>query len=221
MIDAVIFDVDGTLVNTVDFHAESWQRTFEKFGHSIEFATIRAQIGKGGDQLLPALLSEAVVEREGEAMERFRKDLFAKAYMPRVQSFTGVRELFLRVCADSKRVALASSAKGDELTTYKRAAQIEDLVDEASTSDDADRSKPFPDIFQAALNRLDVAPGKVVVIGDTPYDAQAAGSAGMATIGVLCGGFAEADLKDAGCVVVYRDPADILRNYDSSILGTR
>ena len=217
MITAIIFDMDGTLIDSVDFHAKAWQRTFERFGHRFEYAAIRAQIGKGGDQLMPALLPDEVVERDGEKMEEFRKDLFKNEYLPLIQAFPSVRDLFLRVQADGKRTAVASSAKGDELETYKKITRIEDLVEKETTSDDAERSKPYPDIFQAALHRLDAPPGQAIVIGDTPHDAKAAHAAGMAVLGVLCGGFAEADLRQAGCAEIYDDPADLLKNYDRSM----
>jgi phosphoglycolate phosphatase-like HAD superfamily hydrolase len=127
--------------------------------------------------------------------------------------------LFERIKADGKRIALASSAKGDELEKYKKIANIADLVDAETSSDDAEQSKPHPDIFEAALERLgQISPERVVVIGDTPYDAEAAGKAGLRTIGVLCGGFPEADLRAAGCIAIYRDPADLLARYDTSPL---
>jgi phosphoglycolate phosphatase-like HAD superfamily hydrolase len=218
MIEAVIFDVDGTLVDTVDQHAAAWQRTFAHFGHDIGFAAIRSQIGKGGDQLMPVFLPRNEIERRGKDIEDYRKALFTRDYLPHVRGFPKVRDLFKRILAEGKRIALASSAKGDELIAYKTAADIVDLVDEETSSDDAERSKPHPDIFQAALARLELAPGSAVVVGDSPYDAEAAGKAGMQTIGVLCGGFPEADLRKAGAAQIYRDPADLLANCERSLI---
>jgi phosphoglycolate phosphatase-like HAD superfamily hydrolase len=218
MIKAVIFDVDGTLVDTVDQHAAAWQRTFAHFGHDIDFAAIRSQIGKGGDQLMPVFLSKEEVERRGKEIEDFRKDLFKCEYLPHVRGFPKVRDLFQRILSDGKRIALASSAKGDELMAYKKAADIVDFVDEETSSDDAERSKPHPDIFEAALARLKLPPVRAIVGGDSPYDAEAAGKAGMKTIGVLCGGFPEADLRKAGASQIFRDPADLLANYERSLI---
>jgi phosphoglycolate phosphatase-like HAD superfamily hydrolase len=219
VIDAVIFDVDGTLVDTVDLHAAAWQRTFANFGHNIDFDAIRSQIGKGGDQLMPVFLPKQEVERRGREMEDYRLELFKRDYLPDVRGFPKVRELFERILVDGKRIALASSAKGKELEAYKKAAEITDLVDQETSSDDAERSKPHPDIFEAALARLNLPPERAVVVGDSPYDAEAAGKAGLKTIGLLCGGFAEAELRRAGAAQIFRDPADLLANYDRSLIS--
>jgi HAD superfamily hydrolase (TIGR01549 family) len=219
MIAAVIFDMDGTLIDSVDLHAVSWQRTFAQFGHQIDLAAIRSQIGKCGDQLMPVFLSEEEVDRLGPDMEQFRKDLFQQECLPKVRGFAGVPDLFRRILADGKRTAIASSAKQDELAAFEEIAGIRGLVSEETSSDDAERSKPFPDIFQAALQRLAIPADQAVVIGDSPHDAEAAGAAGIVTIGVLCRGFAEADLRSAGCAEIYQDPEDLLRNYDRSLLG--
>ena len=219
MVKAVIFDVDGTLVDSVDQHAQAWQDAFQDFGHAISFERIRAQIGKGGDQLLPVFLDEAEVAAKGKALEAHRGDILKSRYLPNILPFPEVRSLFERLRAAGVRIVLASSAKQEELAVYKKIAGIEDLLDAETSSDDAEKSKPHPDIFEAAKERLGgVAAREIVVIGDTPYDAEAAGKAGLRTVGVLCGGFAEADLLNAGCVAIYRDPADLLAQLDASPL---
>jgi len=220
VIKAVIFDIDGTLVDSVDLHARAWQEAFAHFGRQFSFEKVRYQIGKGGDQLLPVFLSESEIEEFGDELTEYRGELFKREYLPRVKAFPAVRELFERIRRDGRRVALASSAKKDELKEYKRIADIEDLTEEETSADDAEKSKPHPDIFEAALEQLgDVKASEAVVVGDTPYDAEAAGKAGLQTVGVLCGGFPEEDLRAAGCVRIYRDPADLLANYDSSPLA--
>ena len=217
MIKAVIFDVDGTLVDSVDLHAKAWQDVFREFGHDLDFADIRSQIGKGGDQLLPVFLGHDDIESYGEALEARRGVILRERYLDQITSFAGVRALFERIRSSGKQVALASSAKEDELQHYKQVAQIDDLIQTETSSDDAERSKPHPDIFQAAMQRLgDPSADKVLVVGDTPYDAEAAGKAGLRTIGVLCGGFSEESLRQAGCIAIYRDPADLLANYQTS-----
>ncbi len=219
MIKAVIFDIDGTLVDSVDLHAQAWQETFRKFGREIPFLEVRQQIGKGGDQLMPVFFTKEELERYGEEMEDYRSKLFKQKYLLQVRAFDKVRELFERMRADGKQIALASSAKGDELEVYKEIARITDLVEEETSADDAERSKPHPDIFEAALEKLGNPPtDEVVVVGDTPYDAEAAGKIGLPAIGVLCGGFPEMELRRAGCIAIYQDPADLLLHYELSPL---
>jgi HAD superfamily hydrolase (TIGR01509 family) len=220
MVKAVIFDIDGTLIDSVDLHAEAWQEALRHFGHDLPFEKIRAQIGKGSDLLMAALLPEDEIKRRGKAIEEHRLELFRRKYLPRVKPFPMVRELFERIKADGKRIALASSARKEELEDYKRIAHIEDRVDEETSSDDAEKSKPHPDIFHAVLDRLKgIDAAAAIVVGDTPYDAQAAGKAGLRTVGLLCGGWPEHELREAGCIAIYDDPADLLRQYDTSPLA--
>jgi HAD superfamily hydrolase (TIGR01549 family) len=219
MTEAVIFDVDGTIVDSVDLHAEAWKRAFEKFGKVVAFEDVCRQIGKGSDQLLPVFFSKQELAEFGEELDKYRSDLFKKDYLPRVKGFPKVRELFERLKQDQKQIALASSAKPDELEAYKKAAGIEDLIESETSSGDAEKSKPHPDIFQAALEHLPgVAPDEIIVVGDTPYDAEAAAKAKLRTIGLLCGGWEEKELRRAGCIAIYRDPADLLARYDKSPL---
>jgi HAD superfamily hydrolase (TIGR01509 family) len=219
---AVIFDVDGTLIDSVDAHARAWQEALADYGHHVPLEDVRAQIGKGGDQLMPVFVPSDELERIGERLEQHRSELFKRRYLLGLQPFAAVRELIERARAAGLSVALASSAKADEVETYKRIARIEDLVAEETTSDDVERSKPHPDVFQAALEQLgEVHPADAIAVGDTPYDAEAAGKAGLAIIGLLCGGFPEADLRAAGCVAIYQDPADLLARFDDSPLAGR
>ena len=217
---AVIFDVDGTLVDSVGLHAEAWRDAFREFGHDVEPEAIRKQIGKGGDQLMPVFIDEDELKTIRERLEARRAEILKQRYLARIVGFPRVRELMQRLLGDGARIALASSAKKDELQVYKKLARIDDLIDTETTSDDAERTKPHPDIFQAAMARLDsVAREDMVVVGDTPYDAEAAGKAGLRAVGVLCGGFSEEDLRAAGCIAIYRDPADLLARYEQSPLA--
>jgi HAD superfamily hydrolase (TIGR01549 family) len=220
MIKAVIFDIDGTLVDSVDLHARAWQEAFRHFGRDIPYEQVRHQIGKGGDQLMPVFFSKQELAEFGKELEQYRGELFKREYLPHVRAFPKVRALFERIKQDGKQIALASSAKEEELKVYKEIANITDLVAEQASADDADKSKPHPDIFEAALAQLgDVEPAEAIVVGDTPYDAEAAGKANLRTIGVLCGGFPEAELRAAGCIAIYQDPADLLARYDTSPLA--
>lgn len=222
MLEAAIFDIDGTLVDSVDLHAKAWQTAFRKFGKDVPFDAVRRQIGKGADQLLPEFFSKAELDRFGEELDRYRGALFKTEYLPKVKAFPRVRELFERIRQDGLSIALASSAKKDELEDYKKIAHIEDLSETETSSGDVDRSKPHPDVFAAALDRLGrVDHEKIIVVGDTPYDAEAAGKIGLRTIGLLCGGWNEKDLRAAGCIAIYRDPADLLAGYGDSPLARR
>ncbi len=220
MADAIIFDMDGTLLDSVDLHARAWQEAFAHFGYDFDFARIRSQIGKGGDQLLPVFLNPEELKTKSKQISEYRSSLFKEKYLPQVKPFPGVRQLFEKVVANGQKPAIASSAKGDELKTFERIAGIEDLVQVETSSADAERSKPHPDIFEAALERLGtgISRSNVVVVGDSPHDAEAAKNAGLPSVGVRCGGFAEEDLRKAGCVAVFDGPRDLLEHYEQSPL---
>lgn len=221
MTAAVLFDIDGTLLDSIDLHAKAWQEAFRHFGHEIPFEELRSQIGKGGDQLIPMFLHGKELEEKQKPLEEFRSSLFKKKYLSLVKPFPAVREMFLKVKEQGQQVGLASSGKKDELKTYEKIANIQDLVEVETSSGDAERSKPHPDIFEAALDRLhgDIRKEEVVVVGDSPHDAEGAKRAGLRCVGVLSGGFPETVLQEAGCVAIYADIADLLRHYDDSPLA--
>jgi HAD superfamily hydrolase (TIGR01549 family) len=217
---AVIFDIDGTLLDSVDLHARAWVEAFAHFGVEVEEPAARSQIGKGGDQLMPVFLSQDRIEKDGKAIEAYRSDLFKRKYLDQVRPFPAVRDLFEHARQQGLTIALASSGKKDEVEHYKKLLKIDDLVDVTTSSDDAERSKPHPDIFAAAIEKLDgIEKSEMIVVGDTPYDAEAAQKAGLAPVGVLCGGFPEADLAASGCVAIFKDPQDLLDGFAQSPLG--
>ena len=218
MTKAVIFDVDGTLVDSVDLHARAWAEALQHFGYTVSEAEARTQIGKGGDQLMPVFVPKDDLSRIGHDLEQWRGAHFKSQCLDKVRGFPGVRALFDALLAHGIRVALGTSAKPEELKTLKQAAGIADLDLTEATSKDAEQSKPHPDIFQATLKRLGTAPGETVAVGDSPYDAEAAVKAGITPVGMLCGGFPEADLRQAGCIAIYRDPADLLARLEGSPL---
>jgi HAD superfamily hydrolase (TIGR01549 family) len=216
-LEAVIFDIDGTLVDSVDLHAKAWQMAFDKFGKKVSFGAIRRQIGKGADQLLPVFFSKDELDQFGDELNSYRSKLFKQEYLPTVKAFPKVRELFERVKQDGRQIALASSAKDDELEAYKKIAQIADLIETETSSGDVKKSKPYPDVFATALKELgNIAADQVIAVGDTPYDAEAAAKINLRAIGLLCGGWNEEELRRAGCMAVYQDPADLLARYNSS-----
>jgi HAD superfamily hydrolase (TIGR01509 family) len=221
MVKAVIFDIDGTLIDSVDLHAHAWQEMFLRYGVKTEFRAVREQIGKGGDKLMKVFLSEEQIARWGKQIEEERTVLFKRRYLPQVKPFPRLRQLFEHLRRDEIKIALASSAKDDELHAYKKITGIEPYLDAKTSSDDVAHSKPDPDVFLAARKKLGIDPRNIIAIGDTPYDAESAGKAGMATIGLLCGGSTSAKLRAAGCVALYRDPGDLLKNYDTSPLAAR
>lgn len=212
---AFIFDLDGTLVDSNDAHVESWDRAFRHFGKKFSQDQLRAQIGKGSDKYLPEFLTPDEITRFGKELDEYRSALFKKEYLPRVQPFPGVRELFERIRADEKPIALATSGKKSETQHYVKLLEIGDLVAGQTTADDADESKPAPDIFTAALKKLDHIPAAAaLIVGDTRFDMEAAGKGGFPCIGVTCGGTDATILREVGALAIYRDPADLLSSYD-------
>jgi len=219
---ALLFDVDGTLLDSVDLHTRAWREAFLAFGRDIPFDEIRAQIGKGGDQLLPVFLTPAEIAARGKELERWRGDWYKLRYMPAVRPFPGVRPLFQAVRSRGWAPILASSAKKDELDFYVHVLGVADLIEATTTKDDVTRSKPFPDIFDAALGRVPPPEREGAwVVGDSPWDALAATRLGVPTVGFRCGGFPDAALRAAGARVLFDGPLDLLARLDSSPFGER
>ena len=214
---AILFDIDGTLLDSVDLHARAWREAFLAFGKDIAFDVVRSQIGKGGDQLLPVFLSPAELAASGKEIERWRSDWWKLRYMHEVKPFPGVRPLFAAVRSRGWTPVLASSAKEDELSFYVQVLQVGDLIEGSTSKDDVARSKPHPDIFAAALERVPGGdrPGSWVV-GDSPWDALAASRLGLPVIGFRCGAFPEDELRKAGAGLIFDGPADLLAHLDRS-----
>jgi HAD superfamily hydrolase (TIGR01549 family) len=217
--EAAIFDIDGTLLDSVDLHALAWCDAFAKFGHRTAFRKVRSQIGKGGDNLIPVFLSERDRRDHGDELEQWRGKRFKSLYLPKVRPFAAVPALLDRVRGRGLRIGVASSAKHDELQQYLDIAQIRDLVDETASSSDVQDSKPEPDVFLSILHKLNIDGADAVAVGDAPYDSQAAGKAGVRTIGVLSGGFPESLLREAGCSEIYSGPAGLFAEFESCLLA--
>jgi len=217
-IEAVLFDIDGTLVDSNEQHVAAWLMAFSEEGHAQAPEAIRRQIGKGGDQLVPALLHDvdaAIQERISDAQGSH----FKRLYLKQVSAFPRASDLTAAVYRSGRKVVLASSAGREEVDHYSRMLGIADLIEATTSIDDVERSKPAPDIFGAALGKIGVAPEQAIVVGDTPYDVEAALKAGVQTIGVTSGPFSAAQLMEAGAVAVYADVADLLGKLAQSPLA--
>jgi HAD superfamily hydrolase (TIGR01549 family) len=220
VIRAAIFDLDGTLVDSNEFHVLAWQEAFRHFGKEIPIERLREQIGKGGDQYLPVFLNEIEMRKFGEEADKLHGEIFTKKYLAQVRPFPKVRELFERLRSDGKKIALASSGKDAEVHYYEKLLNVAGLVDTMTTSDQVAHSKPKADVFIAALRKLgSLRSDEAIAIGDTPYDVMAAKKIELPVIGVLCGGFSEEILRDEGTIAIFRDPADLLQRYYQSPLA--
>jgi HAD superfamily hydrolase (TIGR01509 family) len=209
-----IFDIDGTLVDSNELHVQSWDRAFRHFGKSFPIEALRDQIGKGTDQYLPEFLTREEIERFGKQLDDYRSEIFRKDYLPKVKPFPKVRDLFERIKKDGKRIILASSGKQKDTQHYIDLLKIDKFIEGCVSGDEAERSKPQPDIFTACIDKFKLARNQSVMIGDTRWDVEAAARAGLATIAVTCGGSDANILRAAGAIAVYKDPADLLAHYD-------
>jgi HAD superfamily hydrolase (TIGR01509 family) len=215
---AALFDLDGTLINSNEAHVAAWVAVFTRKGYDVSAEAIRGQIGKGGDLLVPALLP-GVAGDEVDRLSDAHGEVFKAQSLKAMRPFPGAHELVARARAAGLKAAIASSASQGELDHYLDLLGIRDLVDAGTVSDDVETTKPAPDIFSVALERLGVSPADAVAIGDSPFDVQSAGRAGVPTVALLSGGFPADALADAAAI--YRDPADLLANWDGSPLAKR
>lgn len=214
----MLLDVDGTLVLSNDAHAEAWVKAFAHYGYDIPYDEVRWLVGMGGDKIIPKLVPELDSESgTGKELTTFRTKLFQEQYAPQLQAAPGSRALVEKLRDSGLKLMIASSAKAEELENLLKAAKVDDLLTEATTSGDADNSKPDPDIVHAALDKIGLPPEQVIMIGDTPYDIEAAGRAGVQLIAVRCGGWQDKDLE--GAVAIYDHPADLVNKYDTSVFN--
>jgi HAD superfamily hydrolase (TIGR01509 family) len=219
-LEGVILDVDGTLVLSNDAHAQGWVEAFAAFGYEVKFEQVRPLIGMGADQIVPKF-APGLSGKSGKGKEIAdrRKELIINKFGPNLAPTNGARQLVAKMREQGLRLLIASSATSQELTILLKAAQVDDLLsqDEATTSSDAEASKPAPDIVEAALSKLEMQPDQVVMLGDTPYDVESAKKAGVGVIAFRCGGFDDSQLEDA--IAIYDDPTDLLAHYDRSPLA--
>lgn len=211
MIKAVIFDLDGTLIDSNDAHAHSWVEAFEEHGVFISFQEARELIGMGSDKILPLVTGLKKDDPEAREINRRHKEIFDEKYRARLKPFPAVKDLLTRMHYDGVKLAMASSSKKDDLETLLEIAGVKSLLDEITSSEDVEASKPDPDIMEIALRKIGHARDEVIMIGDTPYDVEAARKAGIRIVALRCGGWSDSALK--GATQIRENPRDILEHY--------
>ena len=214
---AVLFDIDGTLVDSNDAHAHAWVKAFADAGVRVDFDKVRCAIGMGGDKLMPSVAGIEEDTSLGKRISERRGEIFKSEYLPHLQPFAGSGALVRRLTALGLKAVAASSAKRDELESLLKIADAASLLGDATSGDDADESKPDPDIVHAALKKAGVSASEAVMIGDTPYDVEAASRAGVAAIAFRSGGWKDEALS--GAIAIYDGPWDLLARLDHSPLS--
>jgi HAD superfamily hydrolase (TIGR01549 family) len=214
---AAILDIDGTLVDTNYQHAIAWYRAFRQHGVVLPIWRIHRHMGMGGDQLVESIAGERVEREQGDDIRTAEKALYL-ALIEEVEPTHGARDLMVDLKERGHTIVLASSAKEDEVEHYLDLLDARDLADHWTTSADVEATKPEPDLVIAAREKA--GGGDAVMVGDTPWDCEAAAAAGVETIAVLTGGFAEAELTDAGAVMVFESIEDLRKRLDETPLAT-
>ncbi len=215
---AVLLDVDGTLVDSNDAHATAWVKAFAEAGVTVAFDHVRRCIGMGGDKLMPEVSGIEEDSKKGRAIADRRGRIFLGECLPRLAPFRDADRLVAALKSRGLTVVAASSAKKEELRQLLALAGADALLDGATSSDDAEESKPEPDIVHAALRQARASADRAIMIGDTPYDVEAARRAGVRAIAFRCGGWGDADLH--GAIAVYDGPWDLLARLGESPLGS-
>ena len=215
-VKAILFDIDGTLVDSNDAHANAWVKAFGEAGIHVEFQEIRCAIGMGADKLMPAVADIEADSPRGQRISERRSEIFKADYLAQLRPFRDAGALVSAVQARRVDTVAASSAKRQELEALLKIAGAPSLLGDSASGDDAEQSKPEPDIIQAALEKIDAAAADALMIGDTPYDIEAAARAGVRTIAFRCGGWDDSALK--GAVAIYDGPWELLARLDESLV---
>jgi HAD superfamily hydrolase (TIGR01509 family) len=211
---AALFDIDGTLLDSNDAHAHAWLDSLRGHGRNVPFEQLRSRIGMGGDKLLPEVAGIDIESELGKSINDRRIAILKAHYLPELAPFPGARLLVDRLRARGLVCAAVSSATAADVGDLLRAAGVADLMDHVISADDADRSKPDPDLIRVALERVDVAPDEAVLIGDSPYDVEAGVRAGVPVIALRCGAFPERDLD--GATALFDGPQELATKIESS-----
>lgn len=209
-IEGLLLDVDGTLVDSNDIHAHAWMDALTDFGFRPSYKDVRDRIGMGGDNLLPLVAKISDKTKEGKAITDLRRTIFHDRYLKTIKPFPYAQQLLECLNKLGYKLVVASSASEDDLFAILRQTGLYHLIDDYTSSADADASKPNPDIIEVALEKMQLAPSHVLMLGDTPYDIAAARQAGLDTVAFTCGGWRAAEL--IGAVKIYKDPEDLLHD---------
>ena len=216
-ITGVLLDVDGTLLDSNDAHAFAYLEALRAHGIEQSFDPVRRMIGMGSDRILPKLAGVDADSDLGQRIQEKKREVFRERHLPELEPVRGARELLEHLRARRLKLVVASSASGEELQMLLKAANVDDLVEEATSSDDAEESKPAPDLVEAAVRRAGLPEEQLIMIGDTPYDIEAARRAGVGILALRSGGWEDRDL--GGSLAIYDDPADLLARLESSPLA--
>jgi HAD superfamily hydrolase (TIGR01509 family) len=218
-IDAVLLDIDGTLVDSNEFHVIAWHRAFQEANTPVPAARIRKQIGKGADMLIPAVAPDLPQKARDVVAKRHGK-IFKKEFLPRVEAFPGAHDLIAALHRSGREVVLASSSDQAEVDHYVHLLRVEELLRATTSADDVERSKPAGDIFASALQKTSSKdPQSTIAIGDTPYDAIAAAKCGIRTIALRSGGFTDDELLSGHPIAIYEDVGDLFESLPESELS--
>jgi HAD superfamily hydrolase (TIGR01509 family) len=218
-VTAVIFDIEGTLLLSNDAHARAYVEAASMLGIKADFTQIRNLIGKGSDKLIPEAFGVEQNSALGRELNELKGKIFKAHYLPGLQPTLGTRPLLSRLHGDGIGLAVATSGDKAGADSLLDRAGVKDLIDSMATADEVDASKPDPDVVHAALRKLDSPLSSVIMVGDTPYDVEAAQNAGVHLIALRCGGWSDGQLQ--GAVAIYDDPADILAHYEDTFRRDR
>lgn len=216
-VQGVILDIDGTLIRSNDAHAEAFVEAGRALGHDVEFREVRPLIGMGGDKLVPRVFGVEEESEAGRALTERKGEIFRGRLLPDLQPTPGARALLEALRARGLPLTVATSASEDDRGALLERAGVDDLLSGGPSAGEVEETKPAPDVVEAALRELGTEAERTVLVGDTPYDVEAARRAGVRVVALRCGGWTDADLADADAV--FEDPADLLRNLDRSPLA--
>lgn len=211
-IKGILLDIDGTLLDSNDAHARAFEKAFAEHGIEIPFDHVRPLVGMGSDKLIPSLTGFEHESELGQKISARKRGIFEERYLPQLQPTRGARALLERFLADGLTLIVATSAGGDEMNGLLKQAEIDDLIHDATSSGDVENSKPDPDVIGAAIKKSKLHPNELLMLGDTPYDIEAAARAKVKTIALRCGGWWDDDAL-SGAIAIYDDPEDLLEHW--------